>query len=201
MLRAVVLILVIVGLTGCDQGVATPLRLSSDHDLRTAEFLGVQIGMTPRELHNQIAHLGLVESDFNRDTLQEIVDRFDRGAPEHAAQIFFTKGVNSLSGLDDVTFTVGFCLGRVNAISIDERVQRKDYEKRKSEDLNMFPKIVEGPRKNEKIMFTGKYVSDKFSSVRITYVDRGFTDLISRENVINRMAWLVEGVDCYNRST
>ncbi len=200
MLRAVALILAVVAFTGCEQRQATPLRLSSDHDLRMAQILGVRIGMTPRKLHNQIAHLGLEESNFNRETLQDIIFKFDRGASEHTAQIIFSKGVNTLSALDDVTFTVGFCFGHIDSISIDERIHKKNYEKRKLKDLRMFPKIVEGPIKDERIMFTAKYVPDKFSSAQIAYLDRGYSDLQTRENVINRMVWIVEGISCYNRS-
>ena len=200
MLRAVALILIIVASAGCEQRRALPLNLSSDLDLIMAQIFGVRIGMTPRKLHNQIAHLGLEESSFNRETLQDIILKFDRGASERTAQIIFSKGRKTLSPLDNVTFTVGFCYGYINSISIDETILKKDFKKRKLKDLRMFPKIVEGPRKNERVMFTAKYKPDKFSFSGIYYVDRGYSDFMIKERVINRSVSVLEGVGCYYRS-
>ena len=77
MLRAVALILAIVAFTGCEQRRETPSRFSSDLDLQLAHIFGVRIGMTPRKLHNQIAQLGLEESNFNSETLRDIINKFD----------------------------------------------------------------------------------------------------------------------------
>ena len=76
----------------------------------------------------------------------------------------------------------------------------KDYENRKLRDLRMFPKIVEGPRENEKVMFTAKYKPDQFSSAYIAYLDRGYSDIITKEKVIKRSVSIYEGVGCYYRS-
>lgn len=200
MLRAAVLILAMVAFVGCDQRRAIPLNLSADLNLRMAQILGVRIGMTPRKLHSQIAHLGLEESSFNSETLQDIIHKFDRGASEHIAQIILSKGDNTLSALDDVTFTVKFCYGQINSISIDERILKKDFEKRKLKDLRMFPKIVEGPRKHERVMFTAKYKPDEFSFAHIAYVDRGYSDFMTKERVVERSVLILEGVGCYYRS-
>ena len=198
MLRAVALILAIVAFTGCEQKRATPLRFP-DHDLRMAQILGVRVGMTPRKVANQIAHLGLEESNFNRETLQDIILKFDRSASEHTAQIIFSKGDNTLSALDDITLTVGFCYGQIDAISIDERILKKDYENRKLSDLRMFPKIVEGPRKNERVMFIAKYKPDDISSAYILYMDRGYSDITTGERVVKRSVSILEQVGCLGR--
>ena len=200
MLRAVALILAVVAFIGCEQRQATPLRLSSDHDLRMAQILGVRIGMTPRKVDNQIAHLGLEESNFNRETLQDIILKFDRGASESSGQIIFSKGDNTLSALDDVIFTVGFCYGQIDSISIYETILKNDYVKRKLKDVRLFPKIVEGLRKNERVMFTAKYKPDEFSSAHVLYLDRGYSDLMTNERVIKRSVSIHDGVSCYYRS-
>ena len=200
MLRTVALILAIVAFTGCEQRRATPIRLSSDLDLQMAQILGVRIGMTPRKLQNQIAQLGLEEDNLNRETLQDIILKYDRGASEYAAQIIFSNGDNTLSALDDVTFTVGFCYGQIGSISIRERILKKDYEKRLLKDLKMFPKIIEGPKENERIMFMAKYKPDDFSHAIVSYVDRGYSDFATKESVISRSVSIREGVGCLNRS-
>lgn len=172
----------------------------SDADLTTAELLGVRIGMTPRRLQNEITPLGLRESGFNRQTLQDIVTKYDRGASEHTEQIILSKGDSTLSYLDDVTLTVQFCYGQAMSVSINEYIAKKDFEKRKAQDLRMFPKVVEGPKANERVMYTARYKPDEFSSAYVAYVDRGYRDFDTREPVIERIVSVLEGVSCYYRS-
>ncbi len=207
LLRTIALIVSYLLVTACAQGpiqdsvqdTTVTRSLSPDILLYTVQIYGIRIGMSPRKLQNKITGSGFQESQFNQETLQDIILRFDRGSSNLTSHILLSKGDGTISLLDDITLDVGFCYGYIDSIWIRENILKKEFENRKTRDLQMFPNIIEGVRK-KKVLYTGNYKPDKFSHMNVSYIDRGYYDSKTNESVIERSVSVREGIGCYNRT-
>lgn len=172
--------------------------VSPDFRLLAAEIEGMRVGISPRMVQRQISKLGYEETKFNRLTLRDAISKYDRGVLDRA-QIIFSLGERTILFSDDKTLIINFCMGEVSEISIRETIFLKDFEHRKSKDINMFPEAISKPPSNKRVMYSAEYKPKAFSRAFISYVNRGYSDFASKMPVINRSVSVYEGITCLKK--